>query len=62
MIAALPAEPVPIEITIDHGLWCFRSLDGRLSGAFVDRRAAVRAARDEAEGHEGYVVVGIDRP
>lgn len=62
MITALPAEPVPIEITVDHGLWCFRSLDGRLSGAFVDRRAAVRAARDEAEGHGGYVVVERDRP
>lgn len=59
---ALPVPPVPIEITVDHGLWCFRSLDGRLSGAFMDRRAAVRAARDEAEGHEGYVVVERDRP
>lgn len=62
MIGTRRSGPVPIQITIDHGLWCFRSLDGRLSGAFVDRRAAVRAARDEAEGHEGYVVVGIDRP
>ena len=58
MTASLPPEPAPVPILIshDHGLWRFRSLDGCLSGSFLDRRAALRAARDEAEGHPGYVI------
>lgn len=56
---ALPPRPPPVAIEIrrDHGLWRFRSTDGLLSGAFHDRRAALRAAADEADGHPGYVVV-----
>jgi hypothetical protein len=33
------------------------STDGLLSGAFTDRRSALRYARDEADGHPGYIVV-----
>lgn len=52
-----PEAPIAIEVRQDHGLWRFRSADGLLSGAFRDRRDALRAAVDEAEGHPGYVVV-----
>ncbi|GAA0650186.1 hypothetical protein GCM10009101_24790 [Brevundimonas lenta] len=48
---------MPIEISHDHGLWRFRSLDGRLSGSFLEHRAALRAAEDEANSHGCYVVV-----
>lgn len=62
MIAVPSEAPVAIEIAHDHGLWRFRSADGRLYGAFVDQRAAVRAARDEADGHASYVVVNAPTP
>ncbi|MBB4081969.1 hypothetical protein [Brevundimonas lenta] len=57
MIPPPEPAPVPIEISHDHGLWRFRSLDGRLSGSFLEHRAALRAAEDEANSHGCYVVV-----
>lgn len=53
------ADPFPpaIEVRWDGPLWRVRSTDGMLSGAFLDRRTALRHARDEAEAHPGYVVV-----
>lgn len=54
----VPALPPPvIEVRCDGPLWRLSSTDGLLSGAFTDRRAALRYARDEADGHPGYVVV-----
>ena len=52
-----PALPPVIEVSCDGPLWRLASTDGLLSGAFVDRRAALRCARDEAEAHPGYVIV-----
>ncbi|CAL1689910.1 hypothetical protein MMB232_00029 [Brevundimonas subvibrioides] len=53
-----PAAPPPvIEVRCVGPLWRLSSTDGLLSGAFRDRRAALRHARDEAEAHPGYVVV-----
>ncbi len=57
MIAVPPAPPPVIEVSSDGPLWRLASTDGLLSGAFVDRRAALRCAHDEAEAHPGYVVV-----
>ena len=57
MIPVPPAPPPVIEVRSDGPLWRLVSTDGLLSGAFVDRRAAMRCARDEAEAHPGYVVV-----
>ncbi len=57
MIVVPPAPPPVIEVSSDGALWRLASTDGLLSGAFVDRRAALRCAHDEAEAHPGYVVV-----
>lgn len=57
MIAIPPSPPPVIEVSSDGPLWRLASTDGLLSGAFRDRRAALRCARDEAEAHPGYVVV-----
>jgi len=47
------ARPV-IEVRAVAGLWRMTSSDGRLSGAFTDRQAAIRYARDEAACHPDY--------
>lgn len=60
MIPHPPAPPPVIEVVSDGPLWRLASTDGLLSGAFTDRRAALRYARDEAEAHPGYVVVLSD--
>ena len=57
MIAVPSAPPPVIEVSSDGPLWRLASTDGMLSGAFVDRRTALRCAQDEAEAHPGYVVV-----
>lgn len=46
---------IPIRITFDGVLWRMRSSDGRIAGAFVDRRTAVRQALAETERHPDYV-------
>lgn len=57
MIGVTDLPPPVIEVRCDGPLWRLSSTDGLLSGAFRDRRAAVRYARDEADCHPGYVVV-----
>lgn len=42
MIAVPPAPPPVIEVRCEGALWRLASTDGLLSGAFRDRRAALR--------------------
>jgi hypothetical protein len=60
MIPVPPAPPPVIEVHSDGPLWRLASTDGLLTGAFRDRKAAVRCARDEAEAHPGYTVVLLE--
>lgn len=61
MIPVPPAPPPMIEVRHEGALWRLASTDGLISGAFRDRRAALRCARDEADAHPGYVVILRDK-
>ena len=49
-------RPIPLRVRFSAGLWRLTSADGRLSGAFTDRKSARRWVAEMLDVHTDYAL------